>query len=164
MKTVFWLVLISLVVVGVVMSQEQADHEFVGEGDVAPMLDTLLEEASEAPEDVRYSIVDEEDIPVHIKRVVENAKSEPTSMVFDGESGTQYVYIALGERRTGGYHINIDSVDRSGERILVSWSEIKPADNEIVTQALTYPWIVLRVHSELPIEVVIPVASPQIVK
>jgi hypothetical protein len=160
-RTLFWLVLISLVVAGVVVSQEQANHESVREGDAALMLDTLLEETSDAPEDVRYSIVDEDDIPDYIRRVIEETKSETTSMVFDGEPGTQYVYIALGERRTGGYHISLEGVEQSGERILVSCSEIKPADSEMVTQVLTYPWIVLKVHSELPIEIAIHEAGPQ---
>jgi len=163
-KTLFWLVLICLIIAGVVMSQEQADHESIAEGGAELTLDTLLEEAPDAPEDVRYSVVDEKDIPDHIVRAIEETKSEETSMVFDGEAGTQYVYIALGERRTGGYHINIESVERSGDRILISYSEIKPADNEMVTQVLTYPWIVLKVNSELPIEVAVPEASPRIVE
>jgi hypothetical protein len=163
-KMLFWLVLICLIIAGVVMSQEQANNEPTAEGDAALPLDTLLEEVLDAPEDVRYSVVDETDIPDHIVRAIEETKSGATSMVFAGEADTQYVYIALGERRTGGYHINIDSVEQSGDRILVSYSEIKPADNEMVTQVLTYPWIVLKVDSKLPIEVATPEANPQVVK
>lgn len=176
MKTLFWLVLICLVAAGIVVGQDQVDQQSAIEpgtqlmmataGDSATgVLDLGGSEGAEtmaapksgftvAPEEVRYTVVDRDDIPGDILSTIEETKRNSTTMVFDGEQGSQYVYIALGERPTGGYLISIESIKAVGERVYVRYSEIKPGEDDFVTLAMTYPWIVLKVQSELPIEVV----------
>lgn len=177
MKTLFWLVLICLVAAGVVVGQDQVGPQSTVEvgtelatatEEDAPVVvsDPAGAEGAEAEgvlrcdpviayEEVRYTVVDRDDIPGGILNTIEKTKSNPTTMVFDGEQGSQYVYIALGERPTGGYLISIEGVEAIGERVYVRYSEIKPGVDDLVTLALTYPWIVLKVQSELPIEVTI---------
>jgi hypothetical protein len=70
-----------------------------------------------------------------------------------------YVVLALGERRTGGYRIEvIDAEQQSthqGEIIVVKAKEIKPEPGQMVIQVITYPIAVYRLpRSELPIEVI----------
>lgn len=60
---------------------------------------------------------------------------------------------------TGGYLISVESVEQVGERVIVRYNEISPGEDDIVTLAITYPWIVLKVQSDLPIDVVTPDAS-----
>ncbi len=152
MKTLFWLVLITLIAAGVVVGQDQANRDPVDQDGHELMAEITPEGAAVIPEEVQYSVVDEKEIPEHILSVIHETKAEATTMAFDGDAGTQYVYIALGERLSGGYHISIEAVDRLDDRVVVQYSEIKPGEDEMVIQALTYPWIVLKVHSELPID------------
>ena len=48
----------------------------------------------------------------------------------------------LGQRRTGGYGIAIESVGRRGAFMVVRFQEIRPAPDAMVTMALTSPYLV----------------------
>lgn len=187
MKTLFWLVLIGLVVAGVIVGQDQANQglatsELTGadraelafdigtdepslfsdeqsgsaadEAAINTLKDISGETVSIETKEVRYSVVDTDNVPEDILVTIKETKENPTSMVFEGEPGTQYVYIALGRRMTGGYLISIESVEQVGERVVVRYNEIRPSKDDIVTLANTFPWIVLKVQSDLPIDIV----------
>jgi hypothetical protein len=62
------------------------------------------------------------------------------------------VAIALGERRTGGYTVEIVRVYERGGQLVVEYREEAPGPDMMVTQALTAPWVVAIVpRSELPV-------------
>lgn len=63
------------------------------------------------------------------------------------------VVVFLGERRTGGYGVEIVRVAPRDQKLVVEYRESTPAPDMMVTQALTTPWaatVVLR--SDLPVE------------
>ena len=47
--------------------------------------------------------------------------------------------VRAGERRTGGYRIAVAGLSRSGPELTVRCEMSEPADDAIVTQALTFP-------------------------
>lgn len=63
------------------------------------------------------------------------------------------VAVSLGERRTGGYRVEIVGVQPQERKLVVTYREITPAPDMMVTQALTTPWAVAVVpRSDLPVE------------
>jgi hypothetical protein len=54
------------------------------------------------------------------------------------------IAIFKGECPTGGYTTEIDSVEKVGDRIIVHIAETKPDPDNIVTQALTQPYHIIR--------------------
>lgn len=75
------------------------------------------------------------------------------------------VALFAGERPTGGYHVEVDRVveDSSNPRkAVVHYRVVPPARGALVTQALTYPYLVIAIEGKLD-EIVFdpPVASPQ---
>lgn len=50
------------------------------------------------------------------------------------------VVVALGERSTGGFGINIESIQLDGGELAVTGKASAPGPDAIVTQALTYPY------------------------
>jgi hypothetical protein len=52
------------------------------------------------------------------------------------------VAIFLGERRTGGYGVEIVSARATGGQLVVEYREKTPPPDAMVTQALTHPWAV----------------------
>jgi len=67
------------------------------------------------------------------------------------------VAIFLGRRRTGGYGVTIESVERRGAVMVATVKEIRPAADAMVTQALTSPYLVrLIARTELPVGVARP--------
>ena len=72
----------------------------------------------------------------------------------------QAVAVFLGERRTGGYAVRIESAAPQDGRLVVTYQESAPPRGTMVTQALTSPWALVVVpRSDLPVDV-LPVAPP----
>ncbi len=60
------------------------------------------------------------------------------------------VAVFLGTKPTGGYGLDVESVTLEGGDLYVDVVETQPAADAITTQALTNPWLVLRVpHGEV---------------
>lgn len=58
------------------------------------------------------------------------------------------VAVFAGEKPTGGHDIEITSVERVDERLLVSFAERSPSPGTIVTQAFTQPFHIAKVASQ----------------
>ncbi len=69
---------------------------------------------------------------------------------------SNFILINLGERNTGGFKIEIVSVEELSDKIVVSIKEKKPQDSQIVTQEITNPYCVLKINSKKPIEIISP--------
>lgn len=62
------------------------------------------------------------------------------------------VAVFLGERRTGGYTVEIASAEVKAGKFVIAWREYTPAPDMMVTQALTQPWtIAVLARTELPV-------------
>ena len=69
------------------------------------------------------------------------------------EAHEMAVFISIGERPTGGFKPAVVSTKVSEYKYVVYYSEGKPSPDSIVTQALTYPWVIAIVpKSELKVE------------
>lgn len=63
-----------------------------------------------------------------------------------------YIVIALGEKRTAGYSITVQSVEKRSDHILVTYHVREPGPNDITAQVITYPYIVLSIPTtDLPV-------------
>lgn len=64
------------------------------------------------------------------------------------------IVVFLGERRTGGYLVEITGVESSAEGLIVTTRESAPPPGAMVTQALTQPWALALVPaSDRPVRV-----------
>ncbi|MDR6225271.1 protease complex subunit PrcB family protein [Desmospora profundinema] len=90
-----------------------------------------------------------EQLPSVVKEEVQSlrtrAQGGKTTVHHDGR---QFVIIALGERRTGGYYVEVEEVTRQGDEVHVYAREVGPKSGMMVTQALTYPLEVVSFESE----------------
>lgn len=59
------------------------------------------------------------------------------------------VAIFLGSRRTGGYSLRVKDVRTSGTNAMINVVEVQPRPGAMVTQALTSPWVLVRVPRQL---------------
>lgn len=67
----------------------------------------------------------------------------------DDKNGTYtYVIVSSGMRPTGGYSMSIEKTDENSETITFKAYLEKPGENDNVTQAITYPNVLLKVKSE----------------
>lgn len=101
---------------------------------------------------IDYSIVDKPDIPEEVKDVVNEMKTKGGYKAVK-VNDLQYVFIGLGERKTGGYDVELVSVENANGKVKIVYKEKKPDPGDMVTMALTYPYIVVEIDSTLPVEV-----------
>jgi hypothetical protein len=60
------------------------------------------------------------------------------------DEGATYAILHAGEKRTGGYSIDVQSVTETAKRILLTVRLNKPKTGTIVIQAITYPTVVVK--------------------
>ena len=98
-----------------------------------------------------YTLVEYDDLPEDIKVLVNLQEKQPLVKTIKGKGNNTYVFISLGERPTGGYAVKITNVKIANGTVVISYKEVKPPKDAVVTQQLTYPWVVLKVVSPLPV-------------
>ncbi len=99
----------------------------------------------EKVKDLEFTVVEEADIPEELLKIIEEKKKEPFKLKF---SNTAYLYIVVGygEQPTGGYSIKVEDLYLTENAIYFNTSLLGPPKDEIVTQILTYPYIVVKVE------------------
>lgn len=70
-------------------------------------------------------------------------RGERSAVDFEAEAA---VFLMAGERKTGGYAIEVKGVSVDGETLVVDATVNGPAPGMMVTQALTSPWAVVAVE------------------
>jgi hypothetical protein len=70
-------------------------------------------------------------------------------------SANQVVLLAAGEKPTGGYAIRVDSVEATQDGLKLNATETRPGKDCMVTQALTAPYLFVKVLSVKRIETVV---------
>ncbi len=90
-------------------------------------------------------------LPNDIKNWVEFSKEVP--LVQEREyDGKRYVLITEGEKPSGGYAVEVIDVVETAENLVIKVKLTKPAAEDMVTDALTYPYdIIVTENKELPL-------------
>ena len=61
---------------------------------------------------------------------------------------SNFIVLNMGEKPTGGYQIGIESVVETDKNIIITIKETAPEPNAMVTQAITYPYSIVRINSK----------------
>lgn len=93
--------------------------------------------------DLEFTVVEDADVPEELMTIINEKKAQPFKLSY---SNTEYLYIVVGygEQNTGGYSISVDDLYLTKNAIYIDTTLMGPSKNEIVTQALTYPYIVIK--------------------
>jgi hypothetical protein len=57
------------------------------------------------------------------------------------------IFVGLGQKRTGGYSIKIDSAEKLGDKIIIHTSTKGPAKGAMTTQAITSPFVAAAIEA-----------------
>lgn len=108
--------------------------------------DTSLQ-SGQSQRPVRYTQISYETIqrnPNLARWYQRNYKTE--GIHFRKHRGDMYVIISAGQKRTGGYTILIRNIRRTSRNaVFIRARLIPPAPNMIVTQAITYPHLLIKI-------------------
>ena len=100
------------------------------------------EDEAAAP-DLAYEIIESSKIPQKLAEKI--AQEQKEKFGFSYRNGEDlYIAFGFGERPTGGYSIQIAAVKDMGSRIIVEAHLIAPKAGEVVSQSMSYPYMVLK--------------------
>lgn len=95
--------------------------------------------------DLKFVVLEESQIPEELRTLIEEKKKMEFKMTFDTEE-SKYIVVGYGEQTTGGYSIAVEELYEASNAIYVSTSLIGPAKGESVTEAFSYPYVVIKVE------------------
>lgn len=93
--------------------------------------------------DLEFTVVEDADIPEGLMEKIEEKKSKSFKLTY---SNADYLYIIVGygEKRTGGYSITVDELFLTDNAIYIDTNLLGPSKDAVVTEVLTYPYIVVK--------------------
>lgn len=98
-------------------------------------------------DDVAFEVLSEEMIPQKIQEILPRYKSLERALACKVDDEI-YVIATRGEKPTGGYTVQIDSINQIKEedktKLIVYTTFKDPKPGDIVTQVITYPYVVAK--------------------
>lgn len=104
---------------------------------------------------LNFEVVKEVKSIVNIDSIINELKTQKGFIVLDnklvGINGTDY-YVAIfsGQKPTGGYGINVKSVEDNEGVTSIVVEENVPTPGSFVTQVLTYPYVLIKITTPVP--------------
>lgn len=99
-------------------------------------------------EDLSYTILEESQIPEGLGALIEEKKAQRFQMTFDTE-GERYIAVGYGTQATGGYSISVEELYLSANAIYIDTNLIGPRKGERVTEAESYPYLVVQIENRM---------------
>jgi hypothetical protein len=124
----------------------------------AALLFALACNGSEGPEEVTLP----DELPVEVQSWIDAATDNFGGQTFVHED-ILYLLVTYGEKPTGGYVVEITEITEEDGKLIVTAHFAEPGEDEMVTQALTYPYDLAMLEDPgLPVEFVATGAEAEI--
>jgi hypothetical protein len=98
---------------------------------------------------ISFEEVSEADVPDSLKGKIETSKLQ-RGFIYEEKDGYFYIAIFSGEKPTGGYSIKVLSIEDNEGATNIFVEELAPKQGDMVTQAITYPYTVIKATGITP--------------
>ena len=97
---------------------------------------------------LEFTVLKESEIPAEVLKYIDEKKANEFKFTFYDQDKKDYLYIAVGygKQPTGGYSIAVENLYLTDNSIYIDTSLVGPAKDDVVTQAITYPYIVVKLE------------------
>lgn len=104
---------------------------------------SMEESSNEKLRDLEFTIVEETDVPEELLKIIEEKKNSEFKITYtDNES--LYICVGYGEQKTGGYSIAVNELFLTSNAIYIDTNLIGPSKDEKISEALSYPYVVVK--------------------
>jgi len=95
--------------------------------------------------DLEFTVVEDADLPGELKEIIDEKRENPFKLSY---SNKDYLYIVVGygKQNSGGYSISVDDLYLTSNAIYMDTNLIGPTQDDIVTQGVTYPYVVVKLE------------------
>ena len=114
--------------------QENEDNEVVEEEEVEVV-------------NVGFEVLNFEELDEELQEKAEEAMKEEGFVILDEEDSI--ILIALGERPTGGYSVEVQAVEKHEDEVTIVYAELEPNEDDAVTEAIEYPFVIIKIDTEV---------------
>ena len=92
--------------------------------------------------DLEFTIVPETEIPEELANLIQEKKANEFKLSYSAD-GRLYIVAGFGEKETGGYSVRVNELYLTENAIVMDTDLIGPAQDEKVSQAVSYPYVVV---------------------
>lgn len=93
--------------------------------------------------DLEFTVVEDADVPEQLMQVINEKKKQPFKISYSNDDSL-YIVVGYGEQPTGGYSISVDDLFLTSNAVYIDTNLIGPSEKEYVTNAVTYPYVVVK--------------------
>ena len=93
--------------------------------------------------DLEFTVVENAEVPEELLTIIEEKKSANFKLTYE-DGGYLYIVVGYGEQNTGGYSIAVKELFLTSNAIYIDTNLIGPSKEEKITEAASYPYIVIK--------------------
>jgi hypothetical protein len=93
---------------------------------------------------INFEVVDVSTLSEQLQNEIEALKQQRGYEFWLQEDGSYYILISSGEKSTGGYGIEVNSIEDNEGRTVIAVTETAPGADEMTAQIITYPFVVVK--------------------
>lgn len=95
--------------------------------------------------DLDFTVVEDADIPGELKEIIDEKKENPFKLSYSNKDNL-YIVVGYGKQNSGGYSISVEDLYLTSNAIYIDTNLIGPSKEDLVTQGVTYPYIVVKLE------------------
>jgi hypothetical protein len=95
--------------------------------------------------DLEFTVVEDADLPGELKEIIDEKKEEPFKLSYSNKDNL-YIVVGYGKQNSGGYSISVDELFLTSNAIYINTNLIGPSQNDVATQGVTYPYVVVKLE------------------
>ncbi len=95
--------------------------------------------------DLDFTVVEDADLPGELKEIIDEKKEKPFRLHYSNNDSL-YIVVGYGKQNSGGYSIAVEELFLADNAIYFDTNLIGPSQDDLVTQGVTYPYIVVKLE------------------
>jgi hypothetical protein len=95
--------------------------------------------------DLEFTVVEDADLPGELKEIIDEKKENPFKLSYSNKDNL-YIVVGYGKQNSGGYSISVEELYLTSNAIYIDTNLIGPSQDDLVTQGVTYPYIVIKLE------------------
>lgn len=95
--------------------------------------------------DLDFTVVEDADLPGELKEIIDEKKENPFKLSYSNKDNL-YIVVGYGKQNSGGYSISVEELYLTNNAIYIDTNLIGPSKDDLVTQGVTYPYIVVKLE------------------
>ncbi len=113
---------------------------------------TPLPTQADVPQPVNYKILDIKTLEPELLNELDQLKQSRGYYLWQSEATPSVLLVGQGLQPTGGYAIDVENIEKIGQKLYVTVTETAPKAEDMVIQVLTYPFVMIEVPSDIQLE------------